>query len=105
MNWSVSPEAIAAATRAALPLLCSPLDTVQLRRMADGALAEALGLLAAELDANPVHGLPPRDVATRRQIGRRLLYIAAVSSDETKSPAARYMEIAQAFGHIRGLLS
>jgi hypothetical protein len=105
MEWSISPEAIGAATRAALPLLFSPLDTAELRRRADGAMAEALGMLAAELDANPVHGLPPRSVATRRQIGRRLLYIAAVASDETKSPAARYMEIAQAFGHIRGLLS
>jgi hypothetical protein len=104
MEWSISQAAIGAATRAALPLLCSPLDSAELRRRADGALAEALGMLAAELDAYPVHGLPPRSVAARRQIGRRLLYIAAVSSDETKSPAARYMEIAQAFGQIRGLL-
>lgn len=105
MDWSISHEAIAAATRAAYELLCSPLDTAGARRRADGLLAEALDALAAELDTRPVYGLPPHSIATHRHIGRRLLYIAAVSSDDTKRPVERYMACSAAFSHIRGLLS
>jgi len=91
---SIQQETVSAAVRAAYELLCSPLDTAGLRRTADALLADALNALAADLGERPVH-YSPSSIATRRRIGRRLLYIAATANDASEQ------EIAKTFNIIR----